>query len=204
MQAVIRFAEKHRTRLTRIVAGLVILFILFSRPPWMHGGMTSTLLEGAGIFLVAIAVLGRTWASLYISGYKITTLVHEGPYSMVRHPLYFFSFIGLLGIGLASENLLALVVLALLFVFYYRLVMASEEQELLKVHGAAYEEYMRRVPRFIPKPALYREPEFLQVHTSIQRKTYADVVWFFWALIPLKIIKALQAGGLLPIFFTFP
>ena len=70
----------------------------------------NTILFFIGIILVGIASLGRLWCSLYIAGYKTDNLVTEGPYSMCGNPLYFFSFIGALGIGFASETLLVPVI----------------------------------------------------------------------------------------------
>src|SRR6188768_4461079 len=74
---------------------------------WSH------LLAIAGFACVTLACLGRIWCSLFIAGHKDETLVTSGPYAYCRHPLYSFSIVGALGLGLASKSLLlgALVVL---------------------------------------------------------------------------------------------
>ena len=50
-----------------------------------------------GFVLVTLGGFGRLWASLYVEGFKTKTLITEGPYSMVRNPLYFFTIIIILG-----------------------------------------------------------------------------------------------------------
>jgi len=45
----------------------------------------------AGTLLAGVAVTGRAWSLMYISGKKNASLVTVGPYSLCRNPLYFFS-----------------------------------------------------------------------------------------------------------------
>ena len=99
--------EKLRIHLSQIFVVALILLILLSESRWE----TTIPLIGSGLFLMGIilagiAALGRLWCSLYIAGYKTDTLITEGPYSMCRNPLYFFSFIGALGVGFASKTFL--------------------------------------------------------------------------------------------------
>ena len=55
----------------------------------------------AALLLIALACLGRIWCSVFIAGRKDTAIVIDGPYALVRHPLYVLSFLG--GIGLQFE-----------------------------------------------------------------------------------------------------
>ena len=70
------------------------------------------LLEAFGLFLLTVCSIGRLWALLYISGHKTYEIITDGPYSIVRHPLYLFSLIGAIGIGMASENILIMAILS--------------------------------------------------------------------------------------------
>jgi len=112
------YIEQMRIPVSRVVIGLFILLVLFSESKWEeHMPIVSTVLFVAGIILVAAASLGRLWCSLYIAGKKTNTLVTEGPYSISRNPLYFFSLLGAVGVGFASETFLLAVLALLGFLF---------------------------------------------------------------------------------------
>lgn len=88
--------RKHVLRL--LFLGLVVL-VLFSQSLWAAGDAVHEALEYAGMALIGTAILGRTWSSLYIGGRKNAELMQDGPYSLMRNPLYTFSFIGAPGTG---------------------------------------------------------------------------------------------------------
>ena len=44
---------------------------------------------------------------LYVGGRKNAELVTTGPYSMMRNPLYFFSLLGVAGVGAQTGSVLA-------------------------------------------------------------------------------------------------
>lgn len=79
-------------------------------------------------------------------------LLTEGIYARMRHPRYVQLWLALLAWALfanyASAYLVALAALPLLWV-----VVELEERELRQRFGPAYDEYCRRVPRFIPRLA---------------------------------------------------
>ncbi len=197
-------AAEYRTAVTRILAVALVLIILVSYHSFPDDGFWDAFFEVTGVFLLAAGCLGRLWALLYIAGNKNRTLVTEGPYSVVRHPLYVFSLIGTVGIGMLTENVVVLFLLCVFFLVYYPFVIAAEEHILLSRHGRAYEEYMARVPRFIPRWSLLKEPFVFSVHTTIYRKAFFDAIWFIWVFIPLEIIERLHEAGILPVFFRFP
>jgi protein-S-isoprenylcysteine O-methyltransferase Ste14 len=77
--------------------------------------------------------------------------VAVGPYRWVRNPMYLGGFSLLAGVGLWTRSpaivLLAVAGLALAHVF----VLAYEESTLTREFGATYEEYRRRVRRWVPR-----------------------------------------------------
>jgi protein-S-isoprenylcysteine O-methyltransferase Ste14 len=78
-------------------------------------------------------------------------LVVEGPYRIVRNPMYWSVVSVLLGEALIFHSL-ALVELAVaLFAGANLFVLFYEEPVLLRKFGAEYEEYCRRVPRWLPR-----------------------------------------------------
>ena len=78
-----------------------------------------------------------------------SVLLTDGPYSMVRHPRYFGALGGIAGFALICNYLwLYVVVAASVPIGWYMIVL--EERELKVRFGTEYEEYCRRVPRFLP------------------------------------------------------
>jgi protein-S-isoprenylcysteine O-methyltransferase Ste14 len=109
------------------------------------------LLGALALLLVCGAFLGRIWCSAFIAGRKDQTLVTSGPYSHCRNPLYSFSWIGGLGLGLATRSMLltALTLTVLAWLFWRA---AAEEAQLLEqLHGAAYQTWRAVTPCFLPK-----------------------------------------------------
>lgn len=205
MQKIIVFAAKYRTTSTRILAVFLVALILFTGHSWEHLTVVDTLLEVTGLFLIGICVTGRLWASVFVAGYKKEKLVTVGPYSLMRNPLYTFSFMGAAGISFLTENILVVITLVSVFIMQYYLVVLAEERELLKKHGEVYREYMEKVPRrFIPDFSRYIEPEQFLVNTTIYRKSFFDAIWFIWGIIPLVIIERLHELGIIPILFRVP
>jgi protein-S-isoprenylcysteine O-methyltransferase Ste14 len=110
---------KYRIGISRIFVVALALVIAFSKSAWeSESPFLTAILFMIGCVLVGIASLGRLWCSLYIAGYKTDVLVTEGPYSMCRNPLYFFSLLGAVGVGLASETFTLPVALFLIFTIY--------------------------------------------------------------------------------------
>jgi len=76
-------------------------------------------------------------------------MAYRGIYARIRHPRYTGSFLAIIGASLlAGTRMLWLVAFA--WAVLMRVAIWLEERELRSRFGAAYEEYCRRVPRFIP------------------------------------------------------
>jgi protein-S-isoprenylcysteine O-methyltransferase Ste14 len=188
-----------RKPLTILAAGLFLALVVVGRSRWEEGSpVIPALFFLGGCILAAVGALGRMWCSLYISGYKTTRLVTAGPYSMCRNPLYFFTFLGALGVGLTTATFTFPALIALGFSLYYPLVIRAEEAKLLRKHQDLYEAYFRRTPAFLPRPSLFVEPEEYLVHPVIFRKHLGEAVWFIWGIGFLELVKAVQRAGLMP------
>jgi protein-S-isoprenylcysteine O-methyltransferase Ste14 len=81
-----------------------------------------------------------------------TTLVTSGPYAYVRNPLYVGNMIIYVGFAIMSNVFVPYFPIAvfLFFVVQYTVLVTLEEEFLLKKFGTEYEQYRKRVPRFIP------------------------------------------------------
>lgn len=85
-------------------------------------------------------------------------LLTDGIYGVIRHPRYIEAYMWVLGYALFANYLGAYVVVILCVPVIYAVVML-EERELRERFGPAYEEYCRRVPRFVPKRWPWKEPK---------------------------------------------
>lgn len=195
---------KTRIRMTRIAALLCLLLLLFVAPLWGRTGPVAEIFRWTGYAALVVGVMGRIWCSAYIGGRKSQFVVDVGPYSMVRNPLYVFSFVGLVGVGLTTGMGVVTAVLALLFMLYYRGVVAGEEAFLKQLHDADFDRYFERVPRWLPNPRLYREatePMGLPRNVLI---TVVEASTFFLAPPLFALIGWLQTLGLLPVLLRLP
>ena len=193
-----------RVIVTRIFGVAILLLLLFTSHSFAQGTIIDTSFELSGLFLLSICSVGRLWALMYISGNKRLELITEGPYSMVRHPLYVFSLIGALGIGLGSENLLVLGLIIAFYLLFYPFTILAEERKLTNKFGDAYLEYMKKTPRFIPKFSLYKEPELYEVKAPGFVRNFVNGMWFIWIFMLMDLIEKLQELGVLPVFFRIP
>lgn len=185
---------------SRLFIIILIGLLLISKSRW-EDNLWGSIFFMAGAVLIGFAVTGRLWCSLYISGYKKNTLITEGPYSMSRNPLYFFSFLGGVGVGLATGTLTIPACVILAFAFYYPMVIRAEQKKLAEKHGEAFSDYCKRTPAFFPSFKLLREPEEYIVKPKIFRKALFEVLWFVLLLGILEIKDALTQAGLLPTIF---
>ena len=111
---------------------------------------------GGGLFfgglaatLVAQAAMGESWR-IGVDESERTELVTDGPFSVVRNPIFAGMIPTSVGLALLVPNvvaLLAVVALVLALEIQTRLV---EEPYLLRAHGETYASYARRVGRFLP------------------------------------------------------
>ncbi|HQN17593.1 MAG TPA: isoprenylcysteine carboxylmethyltransferase family protein [Syntrophobacteraceae bacterium] len=193
-----------RTAVTRKFAFLLAALLLIIDHSWPRSGFLVIFLETTGLLLVGIGAMGRAWASMYISGYKDRDLITEGAYSIVRNPLYVFSFLGAIGIGCATGSLLLIGLLILGFFIYYPLTMADEEKKLATQYGEQYTDYAGRTPRFVPNFSLFHERETYTVHSRTYRYAFLDAVWFVWIYGLIQLIGKLHETGTLPTLLRIP
>ena len=101
----------------------------------------------------ALAGIIGLWMRAYAAGYlhKREVLTVTGPYAYTRNPLYLGSAFLALAVGFATRSWISASILIVYFAVFYSVVMRREASELRPRHGAAFEEYARAVPLFIPR-----------------------------------------------------
>jgi protein-S-isoprenylcysteine O-methyltransferase Ste14 len=197
------FIERYRTRISKVIAIAYILVFAFSEKKLeMSMPVVTGIMGIIGCILVGIAIVGRLWCAQYIAGYKTDSLIIDGPYSVCRNPLYFFSLIGGTGVGFCTESIILAIILPIAFAIIYPITILREENKLIMTHGDAYRKYMSSVPRFIPKWSLFQEPPEYLVKTKIFRREIVDALCFPLAVGLFEMIEELINIGAIRTFFT--
>ncbi|MFA6355780.1 MAG: isoprenylcysteine carboxylmethyltransferase family protein [Candidatus Omnitrophota bacterium] len=102
---------------------------------------------GVAGYLWALFVLRRNW-SISAEIKEGHTLVTNGPYRFVRHPMYYFMMLVLIGSGLLISNYMILIFSPIVGIAYY--FRAKVEERMLKEEFAGYGEYAKRTKMLIP------------------------------------------------------
>lgn len=196
--------KKIRTVLSKVFAVVTILVFVFSfnKTESYFNNVTRDIIDIIGLLLCTIGAFGRIWCGYFISGFKNKKVVKEGPYSMCRNPLYYFSFIGMLGIVLITHSLLIMSVMLIAFFGYYPFVIIGEESKLEKIIGKDYINYKREVPRFLPKFSLCKMPKLYEGKPKVFAKDLRDCTMFFVTYGAIIILNSLKMHDIIPTFFN--
>lgn len=116
---------------------------------WVRGIGALIMLSGLLLSMWALHCLGDNWIGGIGLHNKGHVLVQEGPYRVVRHPLYTGMMIGALGSGVVTLNVLyAFAAFALALAFASR---APREEVVLRRKFKKYDAYAARTGWFFPK-----------------------------------------------------
>jgi protein-S-isoprenylcysteine O-methyltransferase Ste14 len=124
------------------------IYILFSKIFIPSFGI---LIMITGFYIRVIAI--KTLKEYYTRTLKIQSsqkVVDTGMYKYVRHPGYIGSILQWLGAGIASNNLIVLVLITITTFIVYHYRIQSEEKMLVEGLGDKYKDYMNRTKRLIP------------------------------------------------------
>lgn len=195
---------KARQLHSRIFAAFLIILLMVSEPMLVKGSFLRESFFWLGYGMVIFGAFGRVYCSVFIGGRKNDEVVRAGVFSVVRNPLYVFSFIAMVGIGLQSGMVLVTAILIATFMLYYPVVVAKEEGFLENKFGSDYIKYKQEVPRWVPNLRLWNEPEQVDAKPKFIRHTIFDAAIFFLPPICFSIISSLQNHDMLPIWLTLP
>ncbi|WP_051870781.1 methyltransferase family protein [Geobacillus vulcani] len=119
-------------------------------PASLITGILGTLLSVFGVFIAIWArrILGRNWSGNVVIQ-KGHQLIQEGPYSIVRHPIYTGVVFTLFGSAIVLTGLEGFIVAILCSVGLY-FKAKKEEKLLIEQFPKEYPEYKKRVKTLIP------------------------------------------------------
>jgi protein-S-isoprenylcysteine O-methyltransferase Ste14 len=144
----------YRTRL--YVFPLACLLVFLPGPRVWQDDLVAAAL-GFAVALIGQVVRAGTIGLVYIvRGGKnrqvyAADLVTEGVFGHSRNPMYVGNLLILSGMAVTANCWTTLLVAVPVTAFVYRAIVAAEENYLRGRFGAAFDEYCRRVPRFLPR-----------------------------------------------------
>ncbi|HZP05221.1 MAG TPA: isoprenylcysteine carboxylmethyltransferase family protein [Terracidiphilus sp.] len=157
-----------------------------------------------GSMLAAAGAVLRVWGSAYLGSgivqhraMQAGAVMADGPYRYVRNPLYLGGWCMLAAMAFVMPPTGALFAMTLLAIFLLRLILA-EEAFLTAQLGEPYREYMRAVPRLIPRlrgalPAAGHKPHWFMAFVTELNPigvlfTLAVLSWWYDNELMLKAI----------------
>jgi protein-S-isoprenylcysteine O-methyltransferase Ste14 len=110
----------------------------------------------AGVVLTLLGESVRLWAVRHIGvisrtrSERLGPLVDRGPFGLCRNPLYVGNIAIWVGFALTAQLVWLAPIVLLILAAEYHAIVRWEEALLESKHGAAYRDYMARVPRWVP------------------------------------------------------
>lgn len=136
-----------------ILAIVAVIAIGYARigvlPNWLFYPGELLFVAGSALTLWSYLVL-REFLSAHVQVFPEHKVIENGPYRYVRHPGYLGQMIAFVGLGLALQSWVALLVILVVAggLLAYRI--RNEEEFLAAELGDGYVSYMKRTKRFLP------------------------------------------------------
>ncbi|MBI5639150.1 MAG: isoprenylcysteine carboxylmethyltransferase family protein [Nitrospirae bacterium] len=130
-----------------------LLGYTLSLPLIMRAAGLLCLAAGTGLHIWTAKLLGL-WGLMGLPEISLKIkggLVTEGPFSVVRHPTYLAHTLMFTGVFLITEVAAVGVVTLFDLILINAIVIPLEDRELTQRFGTEYEEYKKKVPRYLPK-----------------------------------------------------
>jgi hypothetical protein len=147
----VRSALRGRTRIGIAWIFAIILAVSTTQAPTLPG-----------IILCFLGAALRIWAGGYLR--KDSRPAVGGPYRFTRNPLYLGTYLMALGLALAIEAYVLLLVMSVVFAFLYHFIILDEEIKLEELFGEPYNQYKKLVPRFFPGTGFLKHANQLMIN----------------------------------------
>ena len=184
---------------------MLIAFIgllIFGNHQIKYDSQISMLLDSIGFSLIVLGGFGRVWSSLYIEGYKTKRLIVDGPYALMRNPLYFFSLFMLIGYCCAIKSIIIFAVIFPFYLLLYIPTILNEEKVLLNKHDDNYLNYYNKTPRFFPKFSNYSKGDNqLTINLKNINRVLVEVIGFIFFYGMIKLLEYLHHHNYISTYF---
>ncbi len=133
--------KRHKARQA---LGILLLIAIVALSAPTHGGLLAL---GCAVAIAGIAF--RLWAAGYL--HKDQSLAQDGPYELVRHPLYVGNFLIIGGFLLAGQVWWLVPVAVVFAILYYPPAIAKEDAKLQRKFPDEWEPWAARTHALIPR-----------------------------------------------------
>lgn len=113
-----------------------------------HFAKPTAYMVSIGLTLAVLGQLFRIYAAGFI--HKNKQLATNGPYALVRHPLYLGNFMILIGFALAAANLYVWIAVGLFFLIWYPAAIAYEDSKLERIFEDEWRSWSKNIRALIP------------------------------------------------------
>lgn len=140
---------------------IILTFVLFRplspSPLWTVAGLAVAFFgEGVRIHCVGYSSSGTSGRESYLKADSLNT---SGLYSLTRNPLYWGNGLIFAGLLIVYAQPPALAIFIMFLFLQYHFIVLAEESFLRERYGSTYEEYCRRVSRWLPRFGPYSPPD---------------------------------------------
>jgi len=198
---------KIRIRIQGLIVFIVLLMVLIffkTLYPYWRNEFWDEAFDTLGIVLVLFGFLFR----IASRGYKAEKsqggriLVKDGPYALIRHPMYFGTF--LIGCGIISLLFSTWAVFLFIFIYIviYLPVIKKEEKLLLSRFGEEYIAYRQTVSAYFPKILSVKNKNFI-FRLKWVRKEFFSLVITLILIFGIEIAEDVRLFGKGEIFDEF-
>ncbi len=118
-------------------------------PHWLFFPGEVAFVVGTGFTLWSYSILGQ-YVSPYVLALPEHKIIQAGPYRYIRHPGYLGQIVAHVGLGLALQSWVAVVIMLAMMAGFAVYRIRNEEAFLGSELGDSYLSYMRTTKRFVP------------------------------------------------------
>ena len=156
-----RVSTQEKTLLGILFLGMFFVPLIYSTTSWLDFANYSLPVWagwlGAALMVCALAIFWRAHADLGLNWSptleirKEHTLIKNGIFGYIRHPMYASQWVWVIAQPLLLQNWIAGFLNLLIFIPFYVLRVRAEEQMMLDTFGDEYRKYMAETGAILPK-----------------------------------------------------
>ena len=195
---------KKRLKINGFIMFLVIVLIALF-PKVFFRKVDVYLSDGvAEVFGIAFILWGQMFRAS-ARGYKSEhsregrILIQEGPYALVRNPMYLGILLIGLGVVLVLFEWWAVFIFLLVFTIRYISLIFKEEQNLMILFPQAYPDYCKKVPRILPSLAMLSQKDiggYLPLKLSWVKKEIGSILAVLLIVIFAESFEEIKSRGM--------